>query len=116
MRSASWDCCTLHSLYIIGGIIGVFSLNDVLMGPPPQCSGLCLVIGVNCNIFYFGVIAVPLFGPGDVERLHAPATRQWAQTLTPMKWQLRDRRTMNKYLLYPIADTMLQLVQNVNAV
>ena len=42
-------------LYIIGGIMGVLSLNYCLMGPRPQCSGLYLVIGVHCNIFSFGV-------------------------------------------------------------
>ena len=30
------------------------------MGPPPQCSGSYLVIGVNCDIFSFGLNAVPL--------------------------------------------------------
>ena len=30
------------------------------MGPPPQCSGLYLVIGVNCNIFSFMLIRCSL--------------------------------------------------------
>ena len=33
-------------------------------GPPPQCSGLYLVMGVHCNILFFGVLyAVPLSDP-----------------------------------------------------
>ena len=46
-------------LYIIGGKWGRLS-NYCLMGPPPQCSGLYLVIGVNCNFsFLWGIHSSP---------------------------------------------------------
>ena len=47
-------------LYIIGGIMGILSLNVALMGPPPQCSGLYIGELVCIVIFSFGVDTLSL--------------------------------------------------------
>ena len=58
--SVGWDCCTLHSPIHLLMANGGLSLIVVLMGPPPQCSGLYMVIGVIYNILFFGVIHLSL--------------------------------------------------------
>ena len=53
-------------LYINGGIMGASLIDVVLMGPPPQCSGLYIGDLVCIVIFSFGVTAVPCLEPGRV--------------------------------------------------
>ena len=60
MHSVGWDCCALHSPTHLLVINGGISLIVVLMDPLPQCSGLYMVIGVICNILFFGVIHLSL--------------------------------------------------------
>ena len=45
-------------LYIIGGIMGA-PLLMLFNGPPPQFSRYILVIGVHCNILFFGIVYRP---------------------------------------------------------
>ena len=54
--------------------------------------------------------------PNDVERLHALATCN-EPIVTTIKDELKREYTMiNKYVLYPTANKMLQATQNVDVV